>query len=187
MTFSIEDHKMTVIAADGENVEPFDDVGQITFFNSERFDILINTTGKDLTKSYVMKVEGDNSCAGLTGYALLQYPGSNRQSAFNPVLANFTSLGKHLNYKNIAKEEDDKYPVTSLKSSLCGQNENETCDYTGQRVDKTFYIQMTGTPYTGPSFNNISFRLASLTTHLLSQENDINKSLICNMTNYEPH
>ena len=52
LRFSIQDHTFTVVATDGTLIEPIENVHYLIINTGERYDILVNTTGKNGNRNY---------------------------------------------------------------------------------------------------------------------------------------
>ena len=52
LRFSIQDHTFTVVATDGTLIEPIENVQYLIINTGERYDILVNTTGKNGNRNY---------------------------------------------------------------------------------------------------------------------------------------
>ena len=99
--FSMEGHNFTVIASDGEYLQPVENVSSLTLANGERFDILIDVSNHK-EKSYVMRFAGSPgefaNCKALSAIAFLQYGHSPVDQTIEPDYEESISVpGKHVN------------------------------------------------------------------------------------------
>ena len=94
--FSIDDHKLFVVATDGYLVEPFE-TDYIIIHSGERYDFLLNATQKNSARWYLMRIETlAIDCVSKerlknSGLALLGYD----NSSYDEFLANCNSLGEN--------------------------------------------------------------------------------------------
>ena len=134
---SVEGHQLTVVASDGQEVEP-ELVSSLTISNGERFDFLISTEGKE-AKSYQMTFAGAEGswteCSGLATLAFLQYEDGPVDQAAVPDYASAISVpGLHLNpYPSLPlPEQQTGVAVVDLHSK-------EGLEYP-EPADTTFYF-----------------------------------------------
>ena len=94
--FSIDDHKLIVIATDGYLVEPFE-TDYIIIHSGERYDFLLHATQKNSARWYLMRIETlaidciSKERLKNSGLALLGYD----NSSYDEFLANCNSLGEN--------------------------------------------------------------------------------------------
>lgn len=173
---SIEDHRFTVIATDGEYIDPEIDVSSVTLSNGERFDLLLDVSDHE-EKTYVIRFGGAPgefaNCKDMSAIAFLQY-GSSKvdQKTESDYSESINVPGRHINPLPTYELPTDQIPipVADLRSI-------HTLDHQ-ESADKTFYLQM-GDGANGANINNVQFDLNSLSTPLLSQEEDHNQAMIC--------
>ena len=93
---------MTVIATDGHFIEPEMDVSSITVTNSERYDFILDTAGKE-ERTYTMRFGSEPDCdlcrcVSLASVAFLRYGGSAVDQQVRPdYLASVNVPGRHVN------------------------------------------------------------------------------------------
>ena len=134
---SVEGHQLTVVASDGQEVEP-ELVSSLTISNGERFDFLISTEGKE-AKSYQMTFAGAEGswteCSGLATLAFLQYEDAPVDQAAVPDYASAISVpGLHLNpYPSLPlPEQQTGVAVVDLRSKQALEHP--------EPADTTFYF-----------------------------------------------
>jgi len=175
---SIEDHNMTVIATDGEYIEPEEDVSSVTIANGERFDFLVDVSDHE-EKTYVIRFGGAPgefaNCKEMSAIAFLRYGHSHVNQKLEPNYSESINVpGRHINPLPTIELPTDQIPipVSDLRSI-------HPYPSSFQSADKTFYLQL-GDSDNGANINNLQFDLKSLTSPLLSQEEDQNQDMICN-------
>jgi len=173
---SIEDHNFTVIATDGEYIEPEENVSSLTLTNGERFDILVDVSGHE-ERAYVIRFGGAPgefaNCKDMAAIAFLKYGHSRVNQHLEPDYSESINIpGRHINPLPTINLPSDQVPVpvSDLQSI-------HTLDQQGP-ADKTFYLQF-GDGDNGANVNNIIFDLKTLTTPLLTQEDHQNQTAIC--------
>jgi FtsP/CotA-like multicopper oxidase with cupredoxin domain len=165
--FSIEEHNFTVIATDGEYIQPEENVSSLTISNGERYDILVDVSQHE-EKAYVMRFGGAPgefaNCRDLSSIAFLQYGQAVVDQSLEPDYAESILVpGRHVNpLPTVSLPQDqDPVPVSELHSSHIMEHQGP--------ADRTFYLQL-GDGAGGANINNILFDLNTLTTPLLTQE-----------------
>jgi len=155
---SVEGHQMTVVASDGQEIEP-ELVSSLTISNGERFDFLISTEGKE-AKSYQMTFAGAEGswteCSGLATLAFLQYEDAPVDQAAVPDYASAISVpGLHLNpYPSIPlPEQQTEVAVVDLRSK-------EPLDHP-EPADTTFYFLLADEE-AGASINMVQMSLEEM-------------------------
>jgi len=176
--FSIEDHNFTVIATDGEDIQPEESVASLTLANGERYDILVDVLDHE-KRTYVMRFGGSpgefTNCKDLAAIAFLQYEDSAVHQRQEPDYEECVNVhGKHVNPlpSVVVPPYQQPIPVTSLHSSSPLEQQ--------QQPDKTFYLLL-GDGDQGAHVNNISFDLNTLTAPLLTADHPDLDSL-CDQT-----
>jgi len=166
--FSIEDHNFTVIATDGEDIQPEENVASLTLANGERYDILVDVSDQE-ERTYVMRFGGSpgefTNCKGLAAIAFLQYEDSAVHQRQEPDYEECVNVpGKHVNPlpSVVVPPYQQPVPVNSLHSLFPLEQQQ-------QQPDKTFYLLL-GDGSQGAHVNNISFDLNTLTTPLLTAD-----------------
>ena len=176
--FSIEDHVFTVVATDGQYIDPLQ-ATTITIANGERYDIVIDTQGMEY-KTYQMQFAGAPGiwtyCNTLAAISFLQYGDSPVDQTAKPNYIEAINVpGKHVNPlpSIILPDIQTGIPVTDLRAA---QPEEAT-----EKADKTFYLQV-GDNSLGGNLNNIQFGINTLGFPLLSQEADVDQSKYCDQS-----
>jgi len=174
--FSIEEHDMTVIASDGDYLEPIEGVSTIGITNAERYDFVIDTLDKE-RKSYEIRFGGppgeEANCNGLAAIAFLTYESSEVDQSTKPNFKKSINIpGRIINPLPTIKHPDSQEPLTvsDLRSA------SPLLDK--KKPDKTFYLQF-GDSDRGAHINNLKFDVTTLEIPLLSQEDDLDRSMIC--------
>merc|ERR1719290_42607 len=165
--FTIEGHNFSVIASDGEYLQPEENVSSLTLANGERFDILIDVSNQ-AERTYIMRFvvsPGEfANCKDLSAIIFLQYGDSPVDQNIEPDYEESISVaGKHVNPVPTVELPPNQLavPVSQLHSS-------QTLDQ-DQKADKTFYL-LFGDGDRGAHVNNLKFDLNSLTTPLLTAD-----------------
>lgn len=73
----IENHNITLIAADGSSIEPVD-VETLHIISGERYDFVVNADQEP--RDYAIQVKGYSLCERFEGYAVLRYLKGNEES-----------------------------------------------------------------------------------------------------------
>jgi len=173
---SIEGHNFTVIASDGEYIEPEENVSSVTLSNGERYDILVDVTDHE-EMTYVIRFGGAPgnfaNCKDISAMAFLQYGSSRINQTMEPNYSESINVpGRHINPLTILELPSDQIPIpVSDLRSIHSLDQKST-------ADKTFYLQM-GDGDHGANINNVQFDLTSLSSPFLSQEEDQNFAMIC--------
>jgi len=175
---SVEGHQLTVVASDGQEVEP-ELVSSLTISNGERFDFLISTEGKE-AKSYQMTFAGAEGswteCSGLATLAFLQYEDGPVDQAAVPNYASAISVpGLHLNpYPSLPlPEQQTGVAVVDLHSK-------EALEYP-EPADTTFYFLLADEE-AGASVNLVQMSLAEMAKYprpLLAEQPDLAANPFC--------
>ncbi|XP_032673769.1 laccase-4-like [Odontomachus brunneus] len=115
--FTIENHKITIIATDGEDIEP-KTVDSVTSFAGERYDFILHTNKS--VDSYWIQVRGMGGCTkdGIQQLAILRYEGASNQPKPHPTYDEGLPQGLVLNALNATCEVplDDTICVSNLDS-----------------------------------------------------------------------
>ncbi|KAJ9592214.1 hypothetical protein L9F63_001215, partial [Diploptera punctata] len=195
-TFSVEGHRLTLIATDGNAVKPVE-VDNVEISSGERYDFVINANQE--VKSYWMEVRGKGlPCASINNYqlAILKYEGSNDAEPATVVQpgTDFNEGGVDLNPVNSTCNNGNDVCVAQLQA-IEGFDErvlNPVPDvsftmklgYYFPTEEELFqtntfnrYIHPAGVRDLVPFMNNISYTEAK--SPLLSQRNEINPDSIC--------
>jgi len=175
---SVEGHQMTVVASDGQEVEP-EVVTSLTIANGERFDFLISTEGKE-AKSYQMTFAGAEGswtdCSGLATLAFIQYEDAPVDQAAVPDYAGGLSVpGLHLNpYPSLPlPEQQTEVAVADLRSM-------QPLDHPGP-ADHTFYFLLADEEE-GASFNLVQMSLEEMANYpqpLLAEQPNLAEDSFC--------
>ena len=180
LQISIQNHSMMAFATDGGYFEPVNDVFTIGLSNGERFDFVIDTEEKAYAtyKITIAASNGpDSACHGLAALAFLQYGTSSIDQSIKPDIFEALEVpGRFLNPVPTILPlpiVQTAVFVTDLKSIYSLLHKG--------MADKTFYLQLGDTASVGGAhINNIQFDIKTLGSPLLSQEDDTDKTQICN-------
>jgi len=154
---TVDQHELTVIASDGQQVEP-EVVSSLTITNGERYDFLLSTEGME-TRTYTMTLAASPSpltqCSGLAALGLLRYGSSVVDQSLVPDYEAAVAVpGRHLN----------PLPTLALPA---GQEAVQVEQLRAMQEldpgspDHTFYLLL-GDGEGGASINNLQFPLAAL-------------------------
>ena len=177
---SVQNHSMTAIATDGGYIEPIEDVFTIGISNGERFDFVIDTKEKAYATykiTITASIGPDSACIGLAALAFLQYGTSSIDQSIQPNIIEALNVpGRFLN------PIPTILPLPIFQSAVCVTELKSIYPllHKERMADKTFYLQLGDTKRVGGAhINNIQFDIKTLGSPLLSQEEDINKTMIC--------
>ncbi|KAF7993616.1 hypothetical protein HCN44_010211 [Aphidius gifuensis] len=180
---TIQNHSLTVIAADGENVKPTI-VNSITTLSAERFDFILNANQQ--LGSYWIQVRLTGSCASrqIIQLGILRYAGSTVLNEFNTVCdGNNPDLICMKNLK-AAEPVDKRILAEKIDVQFYLPFEfhrwNETELYTPGTY-KPFLAPNGGGSGVIPMINGISNKFP--TSPFLTQANDIDKKTTCDGNN----
>jgi len=167
---------MTVVGSDGDYLEPIEGVSTIGITNAERYDFIIDTEDKE-RKTYEIRFGGppgeEANCNGLAAVAFLTYESSEVDQSTKPNFENSVNLpGRIINPLPTIEHPDSQEPLTvsDLRSATPMLNK--------EKPDKTFYLQF-GDSTRGAHINNLKFDITTLGAPLLSQEDDLDRSQVC--------
>ncbi|XP_044007191.1 laccase-5-like isoform X2 [Aphidius gifuensis] len=202
LTFTIQNHNLTVIATDGESVKPIV-VNSITSYSAERFDFIINANQQSGSYWIQARLIGPCTAREVMQLGILRYVGafSMQPNLTRPTFNNSLPLGISLNeYNNVC--EDKKFDIICMKNLEAAEPVDPRI--LAEKTDFQFYLAhefhrwnenelfVPGeydtflTPDGGkrgyiPMIDGISNRFP--TSPFLTQLNDIPKQQICNGNN----
>lgn len=193
---SIDDHNMTIIATDGQPIDPIH-VESLTLISGERYDIVIeaNKTESD----YWIKVRGEKSCSNMFQTAILRYENG---IASNVTISRYEDSDRNgTAFKSVLDSFNDSL-VYSIKDLRHPEGLND--DYLlriSKQADRVFYLNYDHWPindgeihktnlysyensikkWKSASVNGIKFEMPSSPPLLYWK--DMNKTNFCNETN----